>query len=175
MDEAIAYEWLELRREFDEEGVVLAAFLCRLPLPTGTAGAKRIAALYRRLAAAWERYAEEVLFARARAAYLENEDPRRRTRYFSRVEISADVVYDEKEILSVLRRVLIKDGGARRLRLYGETFRVKDGLLLPLRAFARMPKGCRDPRGFVVCGERITLFHRDGKTELPLKNSEKEQ
>ncbi|MBQ7377785.1 MAG: hypothetical protein IJW71_05670 [Clostridia bacterium] len=166
-------EWLELRREFEEDGSVLAVFSCRLPQPTGGKGEKRIATLYRRLAKEWERYTERILLARARAADGPSA-PRRRHNRHSTLEITADVVYKDDEILSVLRRVLIKGGGARRLLCFGETFRIRDGLLLPLSAFAEKPRGCRGLRGFVFHGGSVTLFHRGGRAELPLKNK-KEQ
>ena len=165
-------EWLELRREFEEDGSVLAVFSCRLPQPTGDKGAIRIATLYRRLAREWERYTERVLLPRARAADGGGA-PRRGTKH-STLEITADVVYKDEKILSVLRRVLIRGGGARRLLCFGETFRRRDGLLLPLSAFAEKPKGCRDLHGFVFRGGSVTLFHRGGKADLPLKNK-KEQ
>ena len=165
-------EWLELRREFEEDGSVLAVFSCRLPQPTGGKGADRIATLYRRLAKEWEHYTERILLARARAA--DGGGTPRRGNQHGTLEITADVVYKDAEILSVLRRVLIRSKGARRLLCFGETFRIKDGLLLPLSAFAEKPKGCRNLHGFVFRGESVTLFHRGGKVELPLKNK-KEQ
>lgn len=137
--------WRE-KAVFRESGCVVLLFDAAFPADVGEGpGGARIAAFYRRMAAACDAYVRAELAPRASDAFRADENPRKRFAFSPfRLSVQCTVTQADAAYVSVRRCVTFsRPGHAPVRREEGEVFSAANGRILPLAALPRAARPAR--------------------------------